>query len=189
MSGKPALTAPEKWIVLGIPTLFAVGSVMHFIYDISGRNPVSGLIAPANESVWEHAKMVVWPVILWWVLYDWFWGRKVGTDKNRWYGGALLALSVALIVMPMLYYFYTEAFGTEFLWVDILILLLSLLSGQMAGLHAYRHGRGIPHRIVLLLFTAIILLFMLFTLFPPHIPWFQDGVSGRYGLDSLSIRE
>lgn len=69
---RKSLTPAEKWIVLGIPLLFLIGAVMHFAYGLLWENPIVGLFAPINESVWEHAKMVLWPVILWWVLY-YFW--------------------------------------------------------------------------------------------------------------------
>ena len=179
---KNALTKPERWIIIGIPVLFIIGGILHFAYAVLWENPIVALFAPVNESIWEHAKMVVWPVILWWVLYACFRGKKHDIDQKKWYSGALAALPASLVVMPMFYYFYTGAFGVEKLWVDILILLVSILLGQMLGLHVYRHGKGISVKVVIILFILIVLLFMVFTFFPPHIPLFLDGVSGAYGI-------
>lgn len=52
----------KKWILTGIPILFLTGSLLHFAYELSGKNILIALIAPVNESVWEHSKMVLWPV-------------------------------------------------------------------------------------------------------------------------------
>ena len=182
MMSDKSLSHPEKWIVIGIPILFIIGSITHFLYNILGESPIAGLFAPVNESIWEHSKMVLWPVILWWSLYYCFRGNQYGIDKNKWFGSALLALLTSLVAMPLLYYFYTGAFGVELLWVDILILLLALLFGQLLGLHTYRHSKGINANLVIIIFVMLVLLFMLFTFFPPHIPWFQDSVTGGYGI-------
>lgn len=178
---RKSLTRPEKWIVIGIPILFIIGSVMHFMYNIFGENPFVGLFAPINESIWEHSKMVLWPVILWWLLYYCFRGKRYQIDKNKWFTSALVALMTSLITMPLLYYFYTGAFGVELLWVDISILLFAVLFGQLLGLHTYRYGKGVNANFILVIFVLVVLLFMLFTYFPPHLPLFQDGVTGDYG--------
>lgn len=178
-----SLSRPEKWIVLGIPLLFIIGSVMHFVYDIFWESPIAGLFAAVNESVWEHSKMVLLPVILWWSLYYFLRGKEYRIDKNKWFAGALTALIVSLVSIPMLYYFYTEAFGTELLWVDILILFLALLFGQILGFHVYRKGRGISASFVISVFVLVTAMFMVFTFVPPEIPLFRDGMTGTYGID------
>ena len=193
------LSKPERWILLGVPFLFALGSLLHFAYGISGENPIVGLFAPVNESVWEHSKMALWPVILWWGLYYAFRGRDGEIDENyafrgrdgeidenRWFGSALAALTAALAVLPALYYFYTGAFGVELLWVDIAILLAAVLAGQWMGLHIYRYTRGMPAKAALALMLGIALLYMVFTFYPPHLPWFRDSESGGYGIASRS---
>ena len=65
---------------------------------------------------------------------------------------------------------------------DILILFLADLFGQLLGLHVYRHGKGIPALLVIFIFIVLVILFAVFTFYPPQIPWFRDGVSGKYGI-------
>lgn len=177
-----ALTKPERWILIGVPILFIIGSIMHFLYNILWESPVVGLFAPINESIWEHSKMVVWPIILWWSIYYCFRGKEYEINANKWFTSAFVALVTALITMPLLYYFYTGAFGVELLWVDILILLFAVSFGQLLGLHTYRYGSGLNAKLILIVLGVIVLLFLLFTFFPPHIPLFQDAVTGSYGL-------
>ncbi len=177
-----ASSKPEKWILLGIPALFLIGACMHFLYDFSGKMTLIGAISPVNESVWEHSKMVLLPVILWWVLYYIVNGKKYCIDKNAWMTGGLVSLVVSLLAMPMIYYFYTGAFGVEILIVDMLILLVAVFLGQMAGLHFYRYSKGIDSTIVILLFVIIVLIFVAFTFNPPHFPIFMDGSTGTYGI-------
>lgn len=177
------LSSPEKWILAGIPVLFVAGAILHFVYQISGESPIVALFAPVNESIWEHTKLVLWPMMLWWVLYDLFCGKQNEINRNKWYEGALFALITSLFSIPLLYYFYTGAFGVECFWVDILILLAALLFGQLLGLHVYRNGRGICVTLVLGIFVALALLYGLFTFYPPHIPLFEDSLTGSYGIN------
>lgn len=176
------LSSPEKWILIGIPILFLVGSCMHFLYEFTGDNVIIGAIAPVNESVWEHLKMVLLPVILWWTIYYFAAGEINNIDINKWFTGALVALLTALIAIPLLFYFYTRAFGAELLVVDILILFLALLFGQLAGLHFYKYYEGISLIISITIILLIIFLFILFTFYPPHLPLFRDGMTGKYGI-------
>ncbi|HYH05369.1 MAG TPA: DUF6512 family protein [Bacillota bacterium] len=178
------LSPAEQWILKGVPYLFLIGSGLHFIYELTGKNPLVGLLAPVNESVWEHLKLVLIPVIGWWTVYYLAAGNTGGINKNNWFTGALTALMASLITIPLLYYFYTQAFGVELIWVDILILLLAVLSGQLVGLHWYRYGRGIEATTVVGILITIILLFMLFTFTPPQLPLFRDPTTGQYGIYS-----
>lgn len=176
------LTQSEKWVIKGIPSLFLIGSCMHFLYDVSGKNVMLGLIAAVNESVWEHLKMVLLPVICWWTLYYIIKGKEHNIDSNKWFASTLIALLTALITTPMLYYFYTEAFGVEILIVDISILFLAVLFGQLLGLHFYRYSKGIKLYIPICIFIFLVLLFMIFTFHPPHLPLFKDSITGQYGI-------
>ena len=42
---------------------FILGSICHFLYEFSDYNPFLALIVPVNESVWEHLKLVFFPVL------------------------------------------------------------------------------------------------------------------------------
>lgn len=173
---------PGKWVLAGIPALFFLGSGMHFLYDILGKISAIGAIAPVNESVWEHCKLVLWPVIIWWGIYYFVYGKKLKINPEKWFSGALLALLTGLLIIPLLYYFYTGAFGTELIWVDIAILLIAVTCGQLLGLHVLRHSEGPGLITVFIAFTFIIAVFIIFTFYPPHLPLFQDGPSGNYGI-------
>lgn len=162
--------------------LFIIGSVIHFLYDLSGKNIIVGLFTPVNESVWEHSKMVLLPTIFWWSIYYIKNHEKMNIDKRRWFTGALVALIVASISIPLLYYFYSKAFGLNVLAIDIFILFLALLFGQSLGFHFYKHSKGINLAITIFIIIGIILIFAVFTINPPHLPLFKDGPTGSYGI-------
>ena len=167
------MSSEEKSILLSIPILFLFGASFHFLYEISGNNFLVGLIAPVNESVWEHTKMVVVPIILWRSLFYLLHGKRLSIEKNPWHTGLLASLLISIISIPFLYYFYVGAFGVSILWVDILIFLISLSVGQLLGLHVYQHSHGIAYRQVVLIIFFILILYFIATVRPPNIPLFQ----------------
>ena len=162
----------ETYTLIGILVLFVVGSLFHFLYSLTGECFIVGLFVPINESIFEHTKMVVLPIFIWGFIFYLF--RKKDLFVNAWFTSALIAMISAIIAIPMLFYFYSQAFGIESLVIDILILLISLAIGQILGLHYYRHGKGIEYHFAIVLMIVIIILFAFFTINPPAFPIFNS---------------
>ncbi len=179
---KQRFTHPEKWILIGIPFVFIVGSIFHFLYDWSGQKVLVGLISPVNESVWEHAKLLLVPTLLWWFVYYIAKQKKYGIDANLWFTGLLVSIVSSILSMMFFYYFYTQAFGTQSLYVDIFIFLLASIIGQCIGLHFYRYSEGLGAGFSFLLIVLICVLFVYWTFQPPHLPLFFDKVNNKYGI-------
>lgn len=177
-----SLPKEEKWILKGIIILFIIGSLLHSLYDICGKNLLFAFIAPVNESIFEHLKMVTLPLIAWWSIYYILNKNKNGINKDKWFTGLLISLITSIITIPLLFYFYTGAFGFESMVIDILILFLALLFGQLIGLHFYRYFNGFKWYISLGISLIIVLIFIYLTFNPISLPIFKDGVTGGYGI-------
>lgn len=172
----------ERWNLLSIPILFVIGSFFHFFYELSGNAAVIGMIAAVNESVWEHQKMALLPVIGWWTIFYLVKGGSYQIDKRKWFAGAACALCTSILTIPLIFYFYSSAFGAHWLIVDVLILLLAVAAGQLLGMHVFKHSNGMPLAMSILIILLIIAAFAVFTFDPPQIPWFRDSLTGRYGI-------
>lgn len=176
------LQKPLKFMSLWIIGLFLIGSCMHFLFALSGNNPFIALFAAVNESVWEHMKLVLLPMILSWFIYYAAEHKKYSIDRNKWFTSAFLSLSAALITIPLIFYFYTEAFGIENIAIDILIFFIALVVGQSLAIHFYLHSKGMHYVLAICLILFLLVVFMVFTYFPPHLPIFQDSLTNRYGI-------
>lgn len=175
----------ERQILVGVPVLFVVGALFHFLYQFSGGALLVGLFAPVNESVWEHLKLVLWPMALWWVGgYLWA-SRRWEIDAPAWFAATLAAVLTAQVTIVLLFYFYTGAFGVESLGADVLLFFLAVLLGQIVGLRLYQRGSGVSALVPLALLAALLVLFAVFTLVPPNLPLFTDAVTGTRGVYQL----
>lgn len=177
-----SLKREELWIILGVPILFLVGCLFHFLYDITGKLAVVGAIVPVNESVWEHEKLMVAPIIIWWIFYYLVHQEKHLLDRRKWMTGVVAALVSSTALMPMVYYFYTQAFGIEAVVIDIIILLICLAFGQLLGLHIYKYSNGMPVWLSIVIIAFIIMGVVVATFYTPHIAIFRDRISGQYGI-------
>lgn len=176
------LTHPEKWLILGVPALFIIGYGMHLMYDLAGKITLIGILAPANESLWEHLKMLLIPMISWWCIYYEVNGKKYNINKEKWIFANVISIMFSMLTLLAFYYTYTQAFGIKSLYLDIFDLLLSVTVGQCIGLHIYKHGKGVKIQASICILILFIIVFVTFTFYPPHIPLFKDSASGLYGI-------
>ncbi len=167
---------------LGIVAIFILAAILHFVYDWSGEVRFLGFFFPVNESVWEHLKLLIIPIILWWVVIYTIDGKKLAIDNSRWITGCLVSLLSSMLFMIAFFYTYTQAFGIESLAFDILDTLLSIIFGQLLGLHFYKHSKGLPSWLGNTLIILVIVVFAVFTLLTSEIPLFYDSLSKKYGI-------
>jgi hypothetical protein len=94
-----------------------------------------------------------------------------------------LGITLALILIPVIYYTYTGIFGTNVDLINITIFFLVAafiywLEYQLitAGLPCFDQKRWIG-----VILIAYVVMFSVFTFSPPEIPLFQDPTDGSYG--------
>lgn len=179
---KLLLSITPKDYLWSIPILFIVGSFFHFLYNLAGNSPIIGAFSAVNESVWEHQKMVLLPIIGWWTIIFLLKGSKNKINRRKWFTGFIASLIVSILTIPFAFYFYSEAFGVHLLIVDAFILLLAIVVGQSIGVHIYKHSKGIPFYASIIIIALILLVFIVFTFHAPQLPWFKDSLTGQYGI-------
>jgi len=56
--------------VTGFLFVAVTGTVLHFLYDLTGRSILASLVSAVNESVWEHMKLIFYPIWLFTLFRD-----------------------------------------------------------------------------------------------------------------------
>lgn len=188
-----APTVPtKKHLLISVILMFAAGFVLHFLYDWTSAVPLlQALLAPLvpiNESVWEHGKLALLPLLAWWMIFYFLRAKPASIPAKPWFTAATIALYTSVIAIPLLHYFYTTAFGVQSVLLDILILLIALVFGQLLGVHWLHHRNRlpIPFGLSLLLCALLLGCFFFFTFAPPALPWFTPHTEPTHTL--LRIR-
>ena len=96
-----------KIILISIPILFVLGSLLHFAYNFTNQNAIIGLFAPINESVFEHSKLLLTPLTLFWNIL--FFIEKSDVNINNYFFSMLISIIVSITTM------------ISFMWNDSII--------------------------------------------------------------------
>lgn len=160
--------------------IFLAGSAWHFVYDWSGGNSLLALIAPVNDSVWEHFKLGPFPFLIYSLIMYWVLGREI---PHFW-----LAQGVAIYTFPFiiagLFYGYTAIVGHNIVIIDILIFAVSVAVAQWVSYRILlkEFEPGIWPAVSIAMIAVMFVIFGVFTYYPPHTLLFLDMRTGQYGV-------
>lgn len=168
----------SHWQTAGFVFTSVLGTLLHFLFDWCGQSTLAALFSAVNESIWEHMKLLYYPML----LFSFVEYRAFGKQFPQFWCVKFWGLLLGLTLIPVLYYTYTGILGTSADWFNVIIFFLA--AGAVYRLETALFHRDIPCRAGWAAFCGMILiglLFILLTFFPPHIPLFQDPVTGTYG--------
>jgi large-conductance mechanosensitive channel len=168
-----------KWEVFGFLFISGLGSAHHYTYTWLGAWRPLALIAPVNESTWEHFKLAFWPALVF-ALIEWPALRQTGWNF-------VFAKTAGLYLMPLavgvIFYTYT-AFVRSSLAPNIASFLVAVALGQWVSYRWLAAPPVVPAwgRLALIAFGLLLVAFLSFTFFAPHVFLFADPITGRYGI-------
>lgn len=167
------------WESAGALFIIIAGTLLHSAYA-NTHFWLLALISPINESVWEHLKIGIWPVLFFAVI-EYPFLRSV--TKNFLIAKTAQAYTTILSILGI-FYFYTYVAGRNFLVMDILTFILAALIGQYVSYKLLT----LPEVDEFFDQVAVYALYILMgvvvyaTYLPPHYPAFLDPLTGTYGI-------
>ena len=154
----------KQHTIIGIIFVLLAGTLAHFLYDLSDNNHVIGLFTPVNESIWEHMKLVFFPML----LYSFFMIRRLKEDYPSIISSLCLGILTGTTLIPVLFYAYTGLLGRDFFILDIGIFILSTLTAFLLSYRLTLSYRADPYTTLLCIMVCILFLcFLFFTYHPP----------------------
>lgn len=157
----------------GIFVILLVAGPLHFVYEWSGEYFLVSLVAPVNESIWEHLKMVYWPTMMWWVLGFMLFRNRYRLSAMRWFQSMAVSVIFGLLGIVLWYYTWAGAFGVEASWVNFSS-MVSVVIGQLLAIHVYRvvKPRWIYFVPGMIIVVSLVFMSGYFTYYPPALPMF-----------------
>ena len=155
------------------------GSLSHFLYNWSNENKYAAVFFAVNESVWEHMKLVVFPVFVWIIIEIPFL-----YDNPNFIVAKFLSLIIMLILIPSLYYLYIFLFKKHNVIFSIFEFLLSIALGQYISYIVLKSNSisNIYSYISLILLIIIFSYFLIATLIPGKSDIFVDPITNKKGI-------
>lgn len=167
------------WQMGGFIFTAIVGTLLHFLFDWTGGNGVVALFSAVNESIWEHLKLLFYPMVAVAVIEYFFWGKEV----DSFWCIKLMGILIGLVLIPVVYYTYTGILGVKADWFNITLFFLAAAVAFWVETKLFQRGFTCPvgSKLAVILICLIAVAFTVFTFAPPHIPFFEDPLTGTYG--------
>ena len=177
--GRAMKKSISHWQIGGFLFTAVIGTFLHFLFELTDGSVISALLSAVNESIWEHMKLLFYPMVLVALAEYFFWGRN---QKSFWWI-KLIGILAGLSVIPVMYYTYTGILGASADWFNITIFFIAagLVYFLETQLFQKEFSCPLPSAVSVIGILLIGVAFTALTFSPPHIPLFQDPITGTYG--------
>lgn len=155
------------FIIIGI-----VGTLWHFIYEWTGENPIVGAVAPVNESVWEHLKLLFFPALFYFII-EYFLSKELYENLIS---AGVIGIFTGMLTIIAFFYTYKGILGFDVPALDVLSYFLGV------GVMLYVKSRILRNKsfsskaskclsIIITAVTAV--LFVIWSFYPPTLGIFN----------------
>ena len=169
---------------IGMVLSLLVVMAAHYVYD-KFPNFYTSLFFPVNESIWEHNKLFVLPIMLVYLIIYFIIGRKF---KNY-----IPATFLSLIYMPILSFLSFQVYlmiaGTHHKLSGIIVSAILLVLGFVVSYFMTIKEKLIGKEatvIIILCVVVFVILMAVLTYYPPKADWlkwlFMDSITKTYGV-------
>ena len=166
-----------------IAILFSLilGTLLHFTYKWSGKNLFVGSFSAVNESVWEHLKLVFYPMLIA-TIVEYFFVKKIA---NNYIEAKTIGIFTAISFIVVAFFTYTGIIGASLIVVDILLFVIAIILGEYVAYKLMRRKNESNNKTKILasiILIFLLLCFILCTYFTPEVNLFRDTTTGEYGI-------
>ena len=170
----------KKIKIIGVFVSFVLAFILHFIYEWIPNTFIS-IIAPVNESIWEHMKLIVSSSLIFSIL-EYFIYKKKDMAFNNFILSYAISSILGVFIYLLIYIPLHDIFGyNEYIAIGLLFLIfifIQIVSYYIITYKKINHGSDIG----ILLIIIIYLTFGYLTYHPPKINLFYDYMNKGYGI-------
>ena len=106
--------------IFGLIFSIILGTLGHFLYNLSNMNKIIGFVFAKNESFFEHLKLGITPILLWTII------EFLTNNFNNLFFSKFICILIFAFILMILYYGYKFFLKKNILFLDILIFYISL---------------------------------------------------------------
>lgn len=167
------------WQLWGFAATSLCGTLLHFLYDWTGKSLLAAPFSGVNESTWEHMKLLFFPLFVFALVQSCFF-----KDVHAFWCIKLSGSLLGIVLIPVLFYTLNGVFGQTPDWINIASFFVAAAITYLYETCLLKQNSiqcKYP-KLALLALCLLAALFVLFTFFTPQIPLFRDPLNGTYGI-------
>lgn len=158
-----------------------LGTLLHFTYDISGNSDFVAIFSAVNESIWEHLKLIFFPMIIFSLAEYFVYGKKYA---NFW-ACKLVSVLSGMLFITVIFCTYGGVIGKSSAFFNILLFIVAVIFSYLLNYRLLKDGflsSGLLNKTAILLIIVLFFMFWFFTFYPPLLNIFKDPVTRGYGI-------
>lgn len=155
-----------------------LGTLLHFTYELLGENSFVASFSAVNESVWEHLKLLFFPMLLTTIIGYFYIGKNV----PNFLCSKLLGIITSILFIIIFFYTYTGIIGKSIVFIDIASFFIAVILGEYLSYKLIFSNFKCNNIIAIIVLTIILICFVVFTYLTPKIEIFRDPVTNQYGI-------
>ena len=156
------------------------GTLLHYLYDWSGKNILLAPFSGVNESTFEHMKLLFFPMFIF-ALFQ----RRYFKEYDGYWCVKLKGTLMGLILIPVIFYTFNGVIGKSPDWINIAIFFISALIAYLFETKLFISHKdeckfpGMAFWVLCLIGIS----FGVLTFYTPEIGLFMDPLTGTYGIN------
>jgi len=168
------------WQLMGFAVTSLGGTLLHFLYDWTGKSVLVAPFSSVNESTWEHMKLLFWPMFIFSIVQSFFF-----KDSENFWCVKLKGTLLGLVLIPAIFYTYNGVIGQSPDWINIAIFFIAAAVAYIYETRQFKNRTTTckSSRLAFVALCVIALLFVIFTFATPEINIFKDPLTEAYGIE------
>ncbi|MDO4522258.1 MAG: DUF6512 family protein [Eubacteriales bacterium] len=128
-------------LFIGLLFSFVLGTIWHFLYNWTGQNQLVGIIAPIDESVFQHFKLTLFPTLLYLPVINYYLKKDYPAISQAFCYGILCGTGF----LPIFHYTYSGILGFRIEIIDILSFYVAEILTFLVTYHLAKSGRQLKN--------------------------------------------
>ena len=116
----------KNYQIFSVVFSMILGVILHFTYNIFNGNLFVATFSAINESVWEHLKLVFFPMLLVTIIGYFY----IGKDIPNFLCSKTIGINTSMLFIITFFYTYSGILGSNIAVIDIILFLISVILGE-----------------------------------------------------------
>lgn len=171
-------TKIQNFQIFSVIFTFMLGTLLHFTFNLSGQDKIVAVFSSINESVWEHLKLIYFPMLITTVIGYFCFNKSIFNFLCAKTIGILTSICFTIIF----FYTYTGIIGNTIAFVDILSFFITIILGEYLSYRLIVKSFNCNNKVSIIILALFFISFFIFTFFTPNIGLFKDPLTDQYGI-------
>lgn len=165
----------RKYQIFSIIFACILGTLLHFTYEFFGKNIFVASFSAINESVWEHLKLLFFPMLITTIIGYFY----IGKNSSNFLCSKLLGILASMSFIIIFFYTYTGIIGKSIVFIDIASFFVAVILGEYIAYKLMTSNFKCNKIIATIILLVILICFVVFTYYTPNIGIFKNPVTNR----------